>query len=58
MTALALPWDAHVAHHAAESPARNKHAGAFCPDLIQLAEEFFIFDDVAKLGAIALRVFL
>jgi hypothetical protein len=49
VTALTFSRDAHVAHDATDSPAGHKHADAFCPDFVQLGEEFFIFDDVAKL---------
>jgi len=58
VAAFTSPWDAHVAHDTADSTARHKHASAFCPDFVQLGEEYFIFGDVAKLGAIALSVFL
>jgi hypothetical protein len=49
VTAFTLSWDTNVANDAADSPSRHKHTCAFSPDFVQLSEEFFIFDDVAKL---------
>jgi hypothetical protein len=54
---MATAGETYVAHHADEPTARDKHAEAMPPHLVQFVVEGFVILDETKL-ALALRVLL